>query len=99
MSTESNSVNASGMAGHPIEAPRKDYGYRQRIITLNSFLYIREDTGPNLEEASLCFEDGEPDTFTLANFPSLKMMRAFIEIWDHTHPDSKAIFPTDDDKL
>ena len=69
----------------------KDNGYRQRIIKLNALLYIREDTGPNLEEATLCLEDDEPDTHELARFTSLKTMQTFIEAWNITHTYAAAI--------
>ena len=57
--------------------------YRQEIIKLDgSSLYLRIDTGPDLESALLCLDDGEADTNDIATFYSITAAKAFGEFWN-----------------
>lgn len=62
----------------------RDPRYEQRIIKFDgTLLYLRVDTGPDLESVLLCFDDGEPDTYDIGKLPGLKMARLFTEIMEH----------------
>lgn len=62
-------------------------GYQQRIERCrNSSMYVRIDTGLNLEEAWLCVEDGEPDTHRVAKFVSIAYADAFVHAWNTRVP-------------
>lgn len=68
-------------------ASHVDRGYRQRIEKLNrATMYVRIDTGPNLEEAWLCVDDGEPDTHRIAKFVSIAYADAFAIAWNKRVP-------------
>ncbi len=69
------------------ETNRIDRGYRQRIEKLaGSSMYLRIDTGPDLEEAWLCVDDGEPDTHHVAKFISISYADEFAQFWNAKSP-------------
>ena len=56
--------------------------YQQEIIKLDgSSMYLRIDTGPDLESALLCVDDGEADTNDIATFYNIGMAKAFAAFW------------------
>jgi hypothetical protein len=57
----------------------RDPRYKSEIVRLpNTPLYVRLESGPDLEAAWLCIEDGEPDMHDLATFPNHQCAHVFI---------------------
>lgn len=62
--------------GPPIE---RDLRYQSEIVRFpGSVLYVRFESGPDLEDAWLCIEDGEPDMHDIATFSSHQCAQLFI---------------------
>jgi hypothetical protein len=64
----------------PVTKPNPEWHHEEIKLEGTPF-YVRIDTGPNHESALLCINDGEPDTYDVARFNSLKMADVFIDVW------------------
>lgn len=64
------------------ELPRNPR-YQQQIIRFDGTpIYLRVDTGPNLESVLLCYEDGEPDTNDIGRLYGLKTADMFVALME-----------------
>lgn len=63
---------------------RRDPRYQQQIIKFaGTLIYLRVDTGPDLESVLICFDDDEPDTHDIGKTYGIKTAHTFIELMRH----------------